>query len=62
MAIIDEVDSMFIDEKSHQTLLASTFAGFADLALPMRIIWQNIAMSNIVKEEDKLFLFKHGKN
>ena len=29
VAIIDEVDSMFVDEKNHQTLLATTYAGFS---------------------------------
>ena len=29
VAIIDEVDSMFVDEKNHQTLLSSTYAGFS---------------------------------
>lgn len=29
VGIVDEVDSMFIDEKGNQTLLASTFAGFS---------------------------------
>jgi preprotein translocase subunit SecA len=38
VAIIDEVDSMFIDEKANQTLLSSTFAGFSYLILPIRIL------------------------
>lgn len=38
-AIIDEVDSMFIDEKANQTLLSTPYAGFSELVLPMRILW-----------------------
>ena len=57
VTIIDEVDSMFIDEKANQTLLSTTFAGFHDLVLPMRILWQTIYMHNIVKEGEKLILF-----
>ncbi len=60
VAIIDEVDSMFIDEKANQTLLSSTFAGFGDLVLPMRILWQTIVLHNIIKEGDKLILYKQG--
>ncbi len=61
VGINDEVDSMFIDEKSNQTLLASTYAGFSDLLLPMRILWQTIVMNNIVREGDKLFMYRNGQ-
>lgn len=60
VAIIDEVDSMLIDEKSNQTLLASSFAGFSELILPMRIIWQKIVSKDIIKEDDKIYLYEKG--
>lgn len=61
VVIIDEVDSMLIDEKSNQTLLASQFAGFAELITPMKIIWQTIVTKDIIKEGDKIFLYQKGE-
>lgn len=60
VVIIDEVDSMLIDEKQNQTLLASQFAGFSELLLPMRIIWQTILSKDIIKEDDKIYLYQNG--
>lgn len=60
VVIIDEVDSMLIDEKSNQTLLASQFAGFSELITSMRIIWQTIVTKDIIKEGDKIFLYQKG--
>ena len=40
VAIVDEVDSMFVDEKGHQTLLSNTYAGFSELIMPMKILWR----------------------
>jgi preprotein translocase subunit SecA len=45
--IIDEVDSLFIDQKEHQTLLATTFPGFYELVKPMKIIWNKICTNPI---------------
>ena len=46
---------MFIDQKGHQTLLASTFPGFSELIHPMKIIWNKIINSRrIYKENDQL--------
>lgn len=52
---------MLIDEKANQTLLSSTFAGFNDLVLPMRILWQTISVHNIVKEDNKYFFLREGE-
>ena len=47
---MDEVDSMFVDEKGHQTLLSTTYAGFAELILPMKLLWQTVIKHNVAIE------------
>ena len=52
--IVDEVDSMFVDQKDHQTLLATTYPGFSELSYPMKIIWGRVNLCPIFQEDKKL--------
>lgn len=45
---------MFIDSKSHQTLLSTTFSGFSELNLPMYKIWEIVVLYDITVENDKI--------
>lgn len=52
--IVDEVDSMFVDQKDHQTLLSQVYPGFSELFYPMQIIWNKINMNPVFKKENRL--------
>jgi hypothetical protein len=45
---------LFIDQKGHQTLLGTTYPGFAELAYPMKIIWNKISTNPVFKEGEKI--------
>ena len=60
MLIIDEVDSMFIDDKENQTLLSTQYAGLSELLAPMKIIFQQVLTHTITNEDGKLMLYANG--
>lgn len=63
MIIIDESDSMFVDEKEHQTLLSTTYTGFSELHMPMRIIWQHILTERyVIDNQEKITMYMHGES
>ncbi len=54
MLIVDEVDSMMVDQKGHQTLIASVFPGFNELVYPMKVIWNKINTNPLFREDGRL--------
>jgi hypothetical protein len=53
---VDEVDSMFIDQKGNQTLLATTYPGFSEFIYPMKVIWNKINSYPIYQNGDKTMM------
>jgi preprotein translocase subunit SecA len=52
--IVDEVDSMMVDQKAHQTLIASVFPGFNELVYPMKVIWNKINSNPLFRDKGHL--------
>ncbi|CAF0988962.1 unnamed protein product, partial [Didymodactylos carnosus] len=50
-AIVDEVDSMFIDQSNHYTQLASLTPGMKSLAIIFRLIWSCFSQFNITDDD-----------
>ena len=47
--IVDEVDSMFVDQKGNQTLLSQKYPGFSELVYLMKIVWQKINLYAVIE-------------